>query len=510
MQDGRMTKRFNLIIKFLQEAARIVPLESIGFAIADISSTSTTAYKCAQAVLTVAHMSSLPVSKLMVTGCNEGAHRLLNDATFSYCYSPTSVLSDEDYYYPQELHFLEPIYHQPANYQSYYNNHVKSPSHWKDTKIQRKHEKRQKPKQPSPQAQNFQSTGPRDFGASVQLKIARGDEKKLLFEYYPELIVQYFQQLSRDVNYEAGKLSCHSSLNLISGRNIGEAYPISKALSHTLTAGTFTPLPDILRKARKDLATLSTVQSDVKLGSRATFNREMLDKVNNIIENHLNPCVTMLGGFMEQQIRVPLVNNPLDTAKALQTTDSSGAVGVWALFALDEKDIASILSSKRNQTLVIQITKFIEGILSSNAAERRAGEQITSYNAKLQFLLQGMNRTVTCSSQYISYSLERELVGICNEQKITTDTKFRDILYHWDTQFKATALALVPKLYRPLLTRWLIWALYIHQLREGLAKYTTVGVIGLVNSGKSTLVNKIFGIQVICVLSVHTLFYFIL
>ena len=505
-----MTKRFNLIIKFLQEAARIVPLESIGFAIADTNSTSTTAHKCAQAVLNVAHMSSLPVSKLMATGCNEGAHRLLKDTTFSYCYSPTSVLSDEDYYYPQELHYQGPMYHQPINYQSYYTNPLKSPpSDWKDTKTQRRHEKRQKPKQPPPQAQKFQFTAPPDFCASVQLKIAQGDEKKLLSEYHPELIVQYFEWLSRDVKYEEEKLSYRSSLNLISGRNIGEAYPISKALSHAPTSGTFTPLPDILRKARKDLVSLSTVHNDVKLGSRSTFNRDMLQKVNNIIENHLNPCVTMLGGFMEQQIRVPLVNNPLDTAKALQT-DSSGAVGVWALFALDEKDIASILSSKRNQTLVIQITKFIEGILSSNAAERRAGEQITRYNAKLQFLLQGMNKTVTCSSQYISYSLERELVGICKERKITTNTKFRDILRHWDTQFEATALALVPKLYRPLLTRWLIWALYIHRLREGLAKYTTVGVIGLVNSGKSTLVNKIFGIQVIYILSAYKLLYFIL
>ena len=36
----------------------------------------------------------------------------------------------------------------------------------------------------------------------------------------------------------------------------------------------------------------------------------------------------------------------------------------------------------------------------------------------------------------------------------------------------------------------------VHNLREELAKYTAVGVAGLVNSGKSNLVNSLFGIQV--------------
>ena len=219
----------------------------------------------------------------------------------------------------------------------------------------------------------------------------------------------------------------------------------------------------------------------------------MLKKVNNIVDNDLKPCLTMLGGFMEQQIRVPLVNNPLDTAKALRTVDNSGAVGVWALFALTEQDIVNILTSKKNQALVIQIAKFIEG----NTEKQQENEQATSYNAKLQFLLQGMNKTITCSSNYISYSLERELLHICKERNITVSTDVNVIVQSWDTKFKATALELVPKLYRPLLARWLIWALHIHQLRQGLASYTTVGVIGLVNSGKSTLVNKIFKIEVV-------------
>ena len=509
-QAGRPSKRFSLIIRFLQEAAIVVPMESIVFAIADCS-TLPTAYKCAQAVLSVAHTSSLPVSKLMMNGCNEGYRRLCNEGGHRLRFWSTSMMSDEEeyHYYPKELYYpSQRVYYTTVRHPSFYHpiTHVKSSPQRQDSGEPRKHGKRRRSKQHPPQIQKIKGTTDlQDHHvplASISLKVNPVHRKPLLYENHPDLIAPYFEQLTRQVTLTAKSLIPRGSLNLISGRNIGEAYPISKALSRSTDVGAFTPLPEILRKAREDLASLSGY-NDAKLGSIATGNCEMLKTVNNIVKNHLNPCVTMLGGFMEQQIRVPLVNNPLDTAKALQTTDSSGAVGVWALFALDEKDIASILSSKRNQTLVIQITKFIEGILSSNTAEKKVGEQITSYNAKLQVLLQGMNKTVTCSREYISYSLERELVGICKERKITTTTNVGDILCHWDTQFKATALALVPKPYRPLLARWLIWALYIHQLREGLAKYTTVGVIGLVNSGKSTLVNKVFGIQVSNNLSVQ-------
>ena len=516
-----MTKRFNLIIRFLQEAARIVPMESIVFAISGCSpETTVPAYKCAQAVLSIAHTSSLPVSKLMANGCNEGARSLLSAAHRQHIHYYPSLMTDdvihkehhqcnpfiitdddihEEHYQYYPLVKKIPLQRQklPLHRQTEVYQRSDVPSHivLEEGMVQRKYTKKFKHKLFSSQNERIDSDFMQEsrFLASVPLKVDPMHEKKLLHEYDPDLIARHFHRLSRDVNHRAEILAYQGSLNLISGRNIGEAYPISEALSPTMAVNSFIPLPRILHNARKDLASLSRGH---KLGSRATLNCDMLNKVNDIIKNHLFPCVTMLGGFMEQQVRVPLVNNPLDTAKALQTTDSSGAVGVWALFALDKKDIASILSSKRNRALVIQITKFIEGILSSNAAKKRVREQITSYNAKLQFLLQGMNRTVTCSSQYISYSLERELVDICKERKITTNTKVGDILVHWDARFEATALALVPKPYQPLLARWLIWALNIYQLRESLASYTTVGVIGLVNSGKSTLVNKVFGRQV--------------
>ena len=300
-------------------------------------------------------------------------------------------------------------------------------------------------------------------------------------------------------------------INLVSGRNIGDMYPISKAITSTQQPTTSygkinasernydasTPLPHILQNARKCLADLSASYREAKLGAAAE-NSNMLEEVNKIIEGDLKPCVKMLGGFMEQQIKVPLVKNPRDTAKALRTMNSD-AIGVWALFSLSEDDIKKILQSKRNKALVIQIAKFIGGTVSKDVASKQHDtESTTSYDAKLQFLLQGLKlqQTVSCSSSYISYSLERELVSICKECNITTTTKVDYITNNWLECFDKTALALVPVSHQQLLARWLIWALNIHQLREGLASYTTVGVIGLVNCGKSTLVNKVFKIEV--------------
>jgi len=66
----------------------------------------------------------------------------------------------------------------------------------------------------------------------------------------------------------------------------------------------------------------------------------------------------------------------------------------------------------------------------------------------------------------------------------------------WDEIFKGDALSLVAKSHRSLVARWIKWAVLVHDLRESLAKYTCVGVTGLVNSGKSYLVSKLFGIEV--------------
>ena len=137
----------------------------------------------------------------------------------------------------------------------------------------------------------------------------------------------------------------------------------------------------------------------------------------------------------------------------------------------------------------MKIEDYIKGMSGEAPTDSR-------YAAKLQFMVQGMRKTVTCNSQYISYSFERQLVAVCKERKIDASIPLDILVKKWCGLFRDNTLSLVREGYRPLIARWLKWALMIHNLREKLAKYTSIGVVGLVNSGKSKLINTLFGIQV--------------
>ena len=441
---SRPSKRYQFILKFLQEAARIVPMESIFFAIANCLS-EVTALKCADALIQNILPSRIPVSVLIVEGCAQAAFRLSTIAM-------------------RQQWFMQPPLLQPSRHVTQLDQRSYSEA---TASIQAT---MQYQKQPSSKLEEI-------FPSKIAF------DARMFNEIHKQLLEKSDAQIAKRQN-----------INLVSGRNIGEVYPISKALEqpkNTKQINVFAPLPDILRVARNTLRSLA-VQQKSDIGSSSIHNSQMLRCVNSMIENNLEPCVAMLGGFMEQQIRVPLVDNPFDTALALTASHGTEAVGVWALFALNNEDILKILSTSKNQSLVVQIAKYIQGIFNQKKDQPLDLMQDMNYAGKLQFLIQGMEKTVTCSSHYISYSLERELVGLCKKLKINTSSKVESVIRHWDNKFKDTALSLVPETHRPLLARWLIWALNIHRLREGLASYTTIGIIGLVNSGKSTLVQKLF------------------
>jgi len=111
-------------------------------------------------------------------------------------------------------------------------------------------------------------------------------------------------------------------------------------------------------------------------------------------------------------------------------------------------------------------------------------------------MVQGLNEIVSYNSHYISYSLEHQLIELCKKLNIGRSTPLDTLIKDWDSIFKDDVLTLVVPSYRLLIAHWLKWALMVHHLREELAKYTLIGVIGLVNSGKSLLVSSLFGIQV--------------
>ena len=281
---------------------------------------------------------------------------------------------------------------------------------------------------------------------------------------------------------------------LVSEVNIEVLYPIRSTSHHNELKSPIVTLAD----GRKTLLQLAkTTHSTVPAAeTRQQCNQQMLNTVNGIRINELAMCTSLLGGFMYQgAIDIPLVKTGRDKSESLVLT-AEATVGVWALFSLDYAEVQPILAKCHGDQLLVKILDYVKTISGVELATG-TDDGDNPYAAKLQFMVQGMKKTVTCNSQYVSYSLEQQLVELCKERKINASIPLTDLTMKWGKLFKGTTFSLVHHRFHPLLARWMKWALMIHGLREELAKYTSVGVVGLVNSGKSVLVNTLFGIQVI-------------
>ncbi len=282
--------------------------------------------------------------------------------------------------------------------------------------------------------------------------------------------------------------------SVICGLNISSLYGASKTKLKS-------PI-ETLRLGKEKLASPSSdkLASSVSSSVTSDMNLECLDNslmlktVNDIRQEELAICTSLLAGFMEQhEIDIPLMKSEKDHSKAFELS-ARASVGVWALSSLDFEHIQPILKQCRGEQLLVKIEDYIKGIVEAKAMSPSPND--TQYAAKLQFIVQGAEKTVTCNSQYISYSLERQLADLCSERRITEEISLEKLLSLWEQLFEKNILSLVAKSHRPLIARWLKWALMVHNLREELAKYTAVGVVGLVNSGKSRLITTLFGIQV--------------
>ncbi len=283
--------------------------------------------------------------------------------------------------------------------------------------------------------------------------------------------------------------------SVICGLNISSLYGVSNEQLKS-------PI-ETLQLGKEKLASLSEFTSTSSVSSSTENplmkldNSLMLNTVNDIRQKELAICTSLLAGFMEQhEIVIPLMKSEKDHSKALELS-ARASVGVWALSNLDFEHIQPILKQCRGEQLLVKIEDYIKGIIVEAKAMSPTPDD-TQYAAKLQFIVQGAKKTVTCNSRYISYSLERQLADLCSERNITEEIPLEKLLSLWEQLFEKNILSLVAKSHRPLIARWLKWALMVHNLREELAKYTAVGVVGLVNSGKSRLITTLFRIQVSC------------
>ena len=281
---------------------------------------------------------------------------------------------------------------------------------------------------------------------------------------------------------------------VICGASIEHLYCTTSHSTSQQKQGIFMSPLDVLRQgnnALNHLAKERMVATEKHTSTKS--NAKMLQTVNGIRKDDLAICTALLGGFMEQQrITIPLVKSRSDQSSAL-VVSGPASVGVWALSSLKYEDIHPILSQYHGIHLLMRIENHIKAIFSREVTFKSKDEQ---YVAELKFIVQGLEKTVTCNSQYVSYFLEHQLMEICKERNIDSETSLDELEKKWDDLFKENILSLVARSHCPLIARWLKWALMVHNLREKLAENTAVGVVGLVNSGKSMLVSSLFNIPV--------------
>ena len=435
--------------RFIEEAAKVVPLESIFYAVAyrddDI------ALECSKAIMAYfSNRRNVPPSDMMVEGSKRAAERMRTGVCMPdekagiAMRSSTMVTSDvEDYF--QSVHNSMSTASEPSS----------------------------KPAIPR------STSAPSAIQGSYP-----ADENAMPLHPHPD-IAECLLEVAQNIKTTAEAAKKRGKLDVVCNLNIEQVYPSRGQTLYRIDRTLKSPVK-VLTSARKTLESfIEKVQSSEAQSIEAN-NEELVELLKDIQENELQICAALLGAFMEQQIHIPLLaESPEDMAKVFS---APVAVGVWALFSLSYADLQKMLSQTQGNTLFVEIADYISGIFHPEEHDRL-------YAGKLQFLLQGIKKTVSCSSQYISYSLEHQL---CNNPRFDKSISLRRLIDSWEKIFEGDALSLVAKSHRPLIARWLKWAVLVHDLREALAKYTCVGVIGLVNSGKSQLVNTLFKVQVSC------------
>ena len=445
--DGVVSKHYKTICRFLEAAIRIVPIESIGYAIA--YAPQEIAWKCTEAFFSIdAPLPSTELAAGLEIACVNlavGSNPAIFDHLQRDCLQVISQMSSSGMPIPPVV-----------------NVHVAA-------------------------------SMPRSFSEAVQGRPHQNPHHPL----DRNTLLAMMNKLRKTAKKYCIDNSTRTSLRVISGTNVRELFAttVDRKGSKLLS-----PI-DVLKMGRKKLDALKAEELENNIfhtldksseEAKKYYNEEMLTVIQNIFKDELQICTLLLGGFMEQQIRVPLVDSPLETAHILKTTEAPPAVGVWALFSLGMIDFEKMCSSKKGKAMVVKVEKYIKGIFTKSS--QASDEHSEFYAGKLQFLLQCLksNETVSCNTNYISYSLETQLADLCSKRDIKPTTSVKTLVDKWDDYFKNNLLYHVLQQFRPLVARWIIWCLNIHRVREELASHTTVGIVGLSNSGKSCLVKTLF------------------
>ena len=538
------SKRYEVVKSFLEETGKIVPLESVFHVIAHDS--KETALQCGKALQ--ASGVNFPPSYVMVFCCHEAASRVTTGLTFEEFLkerekSSMNLMGGLELMVPIAVSKSDPanpLFGPPLSTNDLslasepLKNQKQSPPQPKNKLYSEVAEKLQVPEGlPSidtlnllfPFSQLSESSSP-----SVQRRSPFHEAEQLQSGVLPVMspmatirsslefgglpprtppldseLATYLQRVLSQLYIKARGRG--DNLPLISNRSIEQFCPFSLK-RHVPGATLQSPIQALIDARRQLMLFSETAQrNEISAHSQSALkiNEEMIQVVKHIQEFSLNMCSALLAAFMEQQIRIPLIKSHLDTAKVLSAVQNSVAMGSWAFVSMNLEDIEEILTSSEGSPLIVEIGDYIASVIEQAKKTSTMGNDLTEFLAadikyadKLLFLVQGIKSgtTLTCSTQFISYSLERQLYQLSKQLKFDKTVTVKKLVAEWDTVFKNNALSLVASTHRPLIARWLKWALLVHDLRETLAEYTCVGTIGLSNSGKSHLVNTLFDVQV--------------
>ena len=510
------SKRYRAIAHFLQEAIKVVPVESIFDAIAYGS--DKIALKCAKALME--RKPQLQPSEMMIKGALRAsmrAHTGHDGSVIDRFYIP-SVKSMQQVFHAvfwwlqtvQRQGYQQPsqpiiatgvLVQSPVQPYPRVATQVKTHSH---TSVASSRSPSQLASKKLPQSKkNSQAIGTRkSSNAASQQRRLQPQVPVMAVPFtfpvflnpsqvptpssFPPYIMKFLDQCLKELIEDKPRFDyMEPEMDVVSKANISEVYGSTrKPLSHFKS-----PLK-VLSEGRKSIA--SFIEADDTSHKSATSklpNELMLELIRDIYHQDVALCATLLGAFMEQQIHIPLIYTPKNTAETLSSKAAPVAVGVWALFSQNLSTLKAKLESGHHNELIVEIREYIKGI-----SQQLPENEDRMYAGKLQFLLQGMQEIVTARSQYISYSLERQLYSM---DKFNKSITLRKLLLQWDKIFENDALSLIGQSHRPLVARWLKWTILVHDLREELARHTCIGVTGLVKSGKSLLVRDLFKIEVL-------------
>jgi GTP-binding protein EngB required for normal cell division len=526
------SKRFQAIVRFLHQAVKVVPIESIFDAIT--YERHDTALECAIAL----RERKLPLlsSQLMIMGALRasvractGYHRSIIDrlyvpsthsleqviqAAYLWLHTIQQHPSYGKTLWPPQVQTIPAqfVFQPTIQEQSQPRRHQQAQSHGQPSSQAKLKSSSHQPSQKPPSSKKREVAKPK-YSEVVLAGSASGSGEQflqprqqihlvpqvmtvpfsipvLLGQYplsvpFPPYIIAYLTKCLKSLIEQKATqqfLRFGTELSVVGENNISEVY----SLSERHRAHFKSPI-QVLRNAMKEIATYTdTIEKSEQSGTNLP-NEEMLQLINTIFNRDVAVCASLLGAFMEQQIRIPLLNTAKATAETLSSKAARVAVGVWALFSQNLGNLQAMLEKNKHNKLIVEIKEYIEGI-----SQQLPENEDRMYAGKLQFLLQSIKEIVTASHQYISYSLEYQL---CSNLKFSKEISLQELILEWDEIFESDALSLIARSHRPLVARWLKWTILIHDLRETLSQYTCIGVTGLINSGKSLLVKKLFGIE---------------